>query len=112
MKKISAGLVMFVVVTTFLVFLGINIIDSMVSVIVSQDPQIIESEIHTLSYSANFSFGYHFALLCIVVGYVLAIGGILWYADRKDEKKEEKGENNKTKEFLKVIFKNLYEYFF
>ena len=73
MKKFSGGLVMIIAVTTAIVFMGINLVDSMVSVI----------------FGLSFTSGFHLGILLMVVGYFLAIGIFCWYFSERKEKGEE-----------------------
>ena len=92
MKKFSGELVMIIAATTAIVFMGINLVDSMISVIVSLYPEAIEGEVNSLLLRGmSFRFGYHLGIVLIVVGYFLGIGIFCWYIGR-----ERKGEKNET----------------
>ena len=94
MRKFSGGLVMIIAVTTAIVFMGINLVDSMVSVIISLCPEAMEGEVNSLLLRGmSFTTGYHLGILLVVVGYFLAIGIFCWYFEKD---KREKGEKNDT----------------
>ena len=94
MKKFSGGLVVIIAVTTAIVFMGINLVDSMVSAIVSLYPETMEGQVNSfLLRGMSFTTGYHLGILLMVVGYFLAIGIFCWYFEKD---KRERGEKNDT----------------
>lgn len=87
MQKISAGLLVFITVTTAVLFIGINAIDSTVSVMVSAHPDIMGGTVITLFWQGgNIIFGYHLGILLVVIGYFLAVGGLVWYMSKGKQK--------------------------
>ncbi|MCD6500634.1 hypothetical protein J7K42_01285 [bacterium] len=91
MKKFSGELVMIIAATTAIVFLGINLVDSMISVIVSLYPEAIEGEVNSLLLRGmSFRFGYHLGIVLIIVGYFLEIGIFCWYFEKNKKEEGEK----------------------
>jgi len=95
-REVPTSLVMFVAVATAILFMGINAIDSMVSVLVSLSPKPIEGDMSSfLIRGMSFINGYHLGIVLVIVGYFLAIGIFCWYLSKKKTKEIEKDDTKK-----------------
>jgi len=97
MRKFSGGLVVIIAATTAIVFMGINLVDSIVSVIISLYPETMEGQVNSfLLHGVSFTFGYHLGILLVIIGYFLGIGIFCWYFGKDKREKGEKNDSQKS----------------
>lgn len=71
------------VISTIILSMGINSVDSTITSMVTRNPELIEGTGETLFFKTTLSFQYHLGIVLVFAGYIAAIGTIFWYFQKK-----------------------------
>ncbi len=79
-------LVIGLIISTLIFGMGVNAIDSTVSSMATKSPESLEGVAETLFFKTSFSFQYHLGMVLVFVSFILTIGIMLWYFQKKPTK--------------------------
>jgi len=72
------------IISTLMLGMGINAIDSIISSMATKNPEVLEGIAKTLFFETDIPTQYHVGIVLVLVSYILSVGILLWYFQKKD----------------------------